>query len=73
MSKEAAVILKDFAGVASSYFGNARVPASIIMGSSLSALFALAKFSSSERPRTPTKQFLIKLYRIFSWSSFVLS
>jgi hypothetical protein len=71
-TKVAEVILKDFSGAALSYFGNARVPASIIAGSSLGALFALSKFGSSD-DRTPIERFLIKMYRLVSWSSFVLA
>ena len=73
-SKVAEVVLKDFSGAASSFFGNVRVPGSIVMGSSLGALFALGKFSSSSnRERLPIEFLLIKVYRILSWISFFLS
>jgi hypothetical protein len=70
--KVAAIILKDFAGAAGSFFSNARVPASIVTGSTLGALFALSNFGSSAE-RSPTEKSLIKIYRLLSWLSFVLS
>jgi hypothetical protein len=67
------IVLKDFAGAAGSYFSNARVPASIVAGSSLGALFALSKFGSSAEERSTTEKSLIKIYRIVCWSSYILA
>jgi hypothetical protein len=70
--KLAEIVLKDFAGAAGSYFSNARVPASVVSGSSLGALFALSNFGSSAE-RSTTEKSLIKIYRIVCWTSFVLA
>jgi hypothetical protein len=72
MNKVTEIVLKDFSGAAGSFFSNARVPASIVTGSSLGALFAMPKFGSSAE-RCPTEKSLIKIYRLLCWSSFVLS
>jgi hypothetical protein len=70
--KVAEIVLKDFAGAAGSFFSNVRVPASIVTGSSLGAIFALSKFGSSAE-RSPIESNLIKVYRLLCWSCFVLS
>ena len=66
------MVLQDFSGAAASYFAQARVPASIVTGSSLGALFALGTFSSS-KTRSSLELLLIKLYRLLAWASFILS
>ena len=72
IDKAAKIVLKDFAGAAGSFFSNARVPASIVTGSSLGALFSLSNFGSSAG-RSTTELSFIKIYRILCWTSFVLS
>ena len=64
--------LQDFSSAASSYFGDARTPASIVMGYSIASIFALPGFSSKEQ-RTSTELFLVRTYRILSWLAFILS
>lgn len=72
-SKEehAAEMLEDFSHAAASYFATTRIPASIVTGSSLGALFALGGFSKQHRGSL--ELFLIKLYRLLAWTSFILS
>ena len=65
------VVLRQFSGAAASFFGNARVPASIIVGSSLGALFVFG--SADTKKRTPTERFVTRIYQLFSWFAFVLS
>jgi hypothetical protein len=65
-------LLKDFSGAAASYFAQVRIPASIVTGSSLGALFALGNFSK-QGDRTSLELLLIKLYRLLAWASFILS
>jgi hypothetical protein len=71
-TKAAEIVLKNFAGAAGSFFSNVRVPASIVTGSSLGALFSLPNFGSSAE-RSTTELSLIKIYRLLCWTSFVLS
>ncbi|CAB9525349.1 expressed unknown protein [Seminavis robusta] len=61
----------DFTGAASSFFGNTRTAASLVLGTSLGALFALSSFSNSSR--TPLEFFMVKAYRLLTWTAFVLS
>ena len=70
-SKAAEVVLRDFSGAAASYFGGIKVPASIIFGSCLGLLFALSNFSAQDR--NPLERSLVKLYRLLTWSTVVLS
>lgn len=65
-------LLQDFSHAAASYFATTRIPASIVTGSSLGALFALGKFSD-QADRTSLERLLIKLYRLLAWTSFILS
>jgi hypothetical protein len=62
--------LQDFSGAAAKFFGDYRTPAS--MSAAIAAMFALPQFSSTQK-RTATELFLIKAYRILSWTAFVLS
>ena len=72
MTDTAEELLKDFSHQAAGYFATTRIPASIVTGSSLGALFALGNFST-HRQRTPLELLLIKLYRLLAWTSFILS
>ena len=71
-TKAAEIVLKDFAGAAGSFFSNVRVPASVVTGSSLGALFSLSNFGSAAE-RSATELNLIKVYRLMCWTSFILS
>ena len=68
------MVLQNFAGAASGFFNGIRTPSSIISGSCLAAMFAMPGFSEQEYPnRTPLEKFLIKLYRMLTWSAYTLS
>jgi hypothetical protein len=69
---KSAAPLQDYSAAAAKFFGDSRTPASIVMGAAISAMFALPRFSSTPG-RTVTELFLIKAYRILSWTAFVLS
>ena len=64
--------LQDYSSAASSYFGDARTPASIVMGYSIASIFALPGFSTKEH-RQSIELFLVRTYRILSWLAFILS
>jgi hypothetical protein len=64
--------LEDYSGDAAKFFGDSRTPASVVMGAAITAIFALPQFSTSQQ-RSKTELFLVKAYRILSWTAFVLS
>jgi len=72
-NKNPSAELQDFSSEAASFFGNSRIPASIILGSSLSALFVPFKNPAVGAKTRPLERTLTKLYRLLSWSAFCLS
>ena len=66
--------LHDFSGAASGFFSNTRTAASLVLGTSMGALFVLSNFSNAQqRRRTPLELTLIKAYRLLAWSAYILS
>ena len=76
LTNNKAPILKDFSGAAAGFFGNTRTAASLVLGTSLGALFVLSHFSrrsSNATAKTPLELTLIKAYRLLAWSAYILS
>ena len=74
------VVLRDFAGIATSYFYNTRTPASLLAGSSLGAIFAVAykrkgsgKESKIERLLTTTYHIIMGLTWVSSMNAVVFA
>eukprot|EP00978_Attheya_sp_CCMP212_P047654 scaffold422906_cov114-Attheya_sp.AAC.1 len=69
----AGVVLKDFSGAAAGYFGGVRIPASLIAGSSLGALFSLKGLLDNMEKKSPTERLVIQIYHVMVLISFILS
>jgi hypothetical protein len=69
----AGVVLKDFSGAAAGYFGGVRIPASLIAGSSLGALFSLKGLLENMETKSPTERLVIQIYHAMVLISFILS
>lgn len=70
--KVAAVVLENFADAVGGYFGGVLTPASIVSGTCLGELYVLPTFAA-DPGRTSTEKFLIKLYRLLTWTAFTLA
>ena len=68
-----AAALANFSGQAAGFFSNVRVPASLIAGSSLGALFAMSKDARDMDNKSPVEQVLLRLYHVILTISWILS
>lgn len=74
MGKAAAeVVLKDYSGAIGGFFGGVRIPASLITGASLGALFTMTGRLKDKSVLTKTELVLVKVYNALVLVSFVLS
>lgn len=70
----AAVVLKDFASTAGAYFGQVRTPASLVVGSSLSALFNFSRLKQDDlEAKSPLELTLLRIYLVTMLISYTLS
>lgn len=71
MENDNAVLLRDFSQAAAGYFGGIRIPATMVAGSSLGALFTFSHLSLSKK--TYMEVVLIRAYHAFILSAFALA
>jgi len=67
------IVLKDYSGAIGGFFSGVRVPASLITGASLGALFTMTGRLKDKSVLTRTELVLVKIYNALVLASFVLS
>lgn len=70
-----AILVKDYSGTASNYFSSVRIPASLIAGSALAALFSLVDKTKDNllHSRSHTESIVLIIYHLLSIVSLLLS
>lgn len=73
-SLAAAPVMLDFSAEALGFFNGVRIPAALIAGSSLGAVFSLVSLANKSRRELPRVDvILLRLYHVFAMASLILS
>ena len=71
MADQHEVLVRDFGSAAAGYFGSVRIPATMIAGTSLGALFTFSR--TDTKGKTQAELFVLRSYHIFVLTSFALA